>query len=85
MPEPVTAADLTAAFSQLRKDLNADNEPHWRAIKDDLDKIGERLSVIETLLWQGDRLDEMEKRIIEIAQTVGLPQLAHPLRRAPGQ
>ncbi len=33
---------------------------------------------IEHIMWDGQRLDEHERRIIELAETVGRPDLATP-------
>ncbi len=43
-----------------------------------------RLERIETLLWHGERLTELEDRVRKLAEEVGHPELATPFTRPVG-
>ena len=45
-----------------------------------LDKIDGRLDRIEALLWQGERIAEIERRVIRLAELAGDASLAVPFR-----
>lgn len=49
-----------------------------------LDKIDERLKSVESTLWQGQRLDEVERRVIKLAELSGAADLATPFNRPVG-
>ena len=43
-----------------------------------------RLERIENILWDGERINELERRVIKLAEIVGDASLATPLRRPIG-
>lgn len=43
-----------------------------------------RLERIENILWDGQRVAEIERRLLELAATVGRADLATPIRRPLG-
>lgn len=43
-----------------------------------------RLGNIETMLWQGQRIEVMQQRIIDIAHAIGNEKLAEPFIPSPG-
>ena len=45
-----------------------------------LDKIDARLDRIETLLWHGQRIEEIERRVTRLAELAGDASLATPFR-----
>ena len=73
MSEPLT----TEHFDEIITALHGDMDKRF-------DKLDERLGAIEVMLWQGQRLDEHERRIIKLAETVGRPDLATPVTRPIG-
>jgi hypothetical protein len=85
MPTPLTVdilkRELRATEKRLAKKIDEATVPHFTALKTDLGTITDRLDAIEKLLWQGQRLDEHENRIIKLAETVGRPDLAIPFSK----
>lgn len=83
MAQPLTSkefADFVEAYS-----IN-----HGAVIKR-LDKIDDtladhtkRLDRIENILWDGQRMAEIERRLVTLAETVGRPDLATPITRPIG-
>ena len=44
------------------------------------DKVETRIGRIETLLWHGQRIEEIERRVIRLAELAGDASLAAPFR-----
>ena len=82
MSEPLTIdalqRELAASEARITKTIHDDNEPHLTAIQTDRGEITERLDRIEQLLWHGERLAEVERRVIKLAEITGAADLAIP-------
>lgn len=76
MSEPLSAA----AFSKFEKHF----DETMAAIAATLNDHTDRLERIEQMLWRGQRLEEAERRITELAKTVGRADLATPFTRPIG-
>ncbi|MBX3027076.1 hypothetical protein KF840_19405 [bacterium] len=76
MPEPLTVE----AFEKFERHF----DETMRSIATTLGDHTERLERIEQILWRGQRLEEAERRITELAKTVGRPDLATPFTRPIG-
>jgi transcription termination factor NusB len=70
MSEPLTAE----RFDQF---VELYTENHAAVVKR-LDKIDTRLDAIEKMLWQGQRIAEIERRVIRLAELAGDASLAVP-------
>lgn len=68
------------AYTQNHSAIVATLDDHTKR----LDKIDGRLDRIENILWDGQRVAELERRLIQLAETVGRPDLATPLTRPIG-
>ena len=75
---------LTATEKRIEKKIDEATVPHFTALGKDLTKINDRLDAIEKMLWQGERLREIEDRVIKIAEVVGDASLARPFTRPVG-
>ncbi|MFI5397696.1 MAG: hypothetical protein ACHQ9S_19340 [Candidatus Binatia bacterium] len=96
MSEPLTLDQLTAALAateqriitetekRLTKRIDDATVPHFTAIQTDLGRITSRLDRIENILWDGQRVAEIERRVIKLAETVGRADLATPITRPLG-
>jgi hypothetical protein len=76
MSEPLTA-DVFASFEK-KFDAFVDlyTENHADVVK--------RLERIEAFLWQGQRIEEIEHRLMELAKRTGHAELAEPFVPPPG-
>ncbi len=70
---------ITETEKRLKKKIDDATVPHFTAIQDDLGKITNRLDRIENILWDGQRVAEIEHRLIKLAETVGRADLATPI------
>lgn len=50
------------------------------SIDDRLDKLDKRLYRVEALLWQGERIADIERRVIRLVELAGDGSLATPFR-----
>lgn len=71
MSEPLSAKEFRD-FVDLYTTNHADHTGR-------LDKIDARLGVVETLLWQGERIAEIERRVVKLGELSGDASLAVPL------
>ena len=82
------AAELAATeqriTSKLTKEIQEATEPHFKAINDDLLLIEKKLDNVLTILQDGARLDELERRVGKLAELAGLPEFTQPIRRPIG-
>ncbi len=76
MSEPLSAE----RFEQF-VEIYTDN--HGDVVKR-LDRIEARLGNVETMLWQGYAIEEMQQRIIGLARAAGNEKLAQPFIAPPG-
>jgi len=90
MPQTLTSKEF-ADFVHLYTTHHAEIVTTLAAHTARLDKIDatladhtKRLERIENILWDGQRVAEIERRLIKIAETVGLPELATPITRPIG-
>ena len=97
MPEPLSA-DTFARFEKHFDEtmrtiadtladhgsLHAAHTKRFDKIDERLDKMDERLKRIEDHLWNQQRFEEHERRIIELAKTSGRPDLATPFTKPIG-
>ena len=75
---------LAATEKRIGKKIDDATVPYFTALKTDLNQISDQLDRIEKLLWQGERLREIEDRVIKIAEVVGDASLARPFTRPVG-
>jgi hypothetical protein len=76
MSEPLTAErfeDFVETYTQNHAQLVATLEDHTK-----------RLERIENILWDGHRMEEIERRLIKIAERTGNADLATPITRPIG-
>lgn len=90
MSQPLTAERFEKFEQRFEHFVDLYAENHG-AIITRLDKIDttlddhtKRLERIENILWDGQRVAEIERRLIELAETVGRPDLATPITRPIG-
>lgn len=76
MPEPLT-------LERFEQFVETYTENHGGLVKR-LDRIETRLGNIETLLWQGQRIEEIEQRLVDLAKATGHGELARPFVPSPG-
>lgn len=92
MSEPLTLdrferfeGTVTKRFDGIDKrfdsidDQLADQDEILTAIKQTIDDVSEKVDGIEKLLWHGQRLEEIEHRIRQLAERTGNADLATPL------
>lgn len=79
----VTASE-ERVIKNLTKKIDDATIPHFTALSHDLDEITQRLTAIEKLLWQGQRLEEIELRLIRLAELTGNASLAVPFSKPIG-
>ncbi|MFI5399160.1 MAG: hypothetical protein ACHQ9S_26820 [Candidatus Binatia bacterium] len=75
---------VTETEKRFTKKIDDATVPHFTAIQTDLGKITGRLDRIENILWDGQRVAEIERRVIKLAETVGRADLATPITRPLG-
>ena len=83
MSQPLTLEHFDETMRTIA-DVLTDHSTKLTAIADILKDHTERLDRIEHILWDGARFDEIERRVIKLAETVGRPDLATPISRPIG-
>ena len=76
MSKPLTTANFDAfveTYPQNHAELVATLTDHTK-----------HLERIENILWDGERVNELERRVVKLAEIVGAADLASPLRRPTG-
>lgn len=87
MPQPLTLEH----FDDVITTFKAHIDERFESVEHRLDAIDttladhtKRLTRIEDLLWQGERLVELERRVGKLAERTGNADLAVPLHRPLG-
>ena len=78
MSQPLTA-ERFEQFVELFTEKHGETTAHLDKIDDTLKDHTERLERIERLLWHGQRLEEIEHRVRQLAERTGNADLATPL------
>lgn len=88
MSEPLTLEQLEQRAEERHTDLMTAIAGVITTVNDHMDKrfdqVEERLTTIENLVWQGERLAELERRFIKLAELEGHADLATPFMRPVG-
>jgi predicted nuclease with TOPRIM domain len=84
MPETLSAKRFEE-FVELWSERQSDVDKRFDRLDDRLETIEHRLDRIEEILWQGQKVDQLEHRFRELAERSGFPDLAQPLRPPLGQ
>ena len=77
MSEPLTA-ERFEQFVEAYTTNHADVVKHLEKIDATLTDHTQRLGRIETQTWQGHRIEEIERRVIKLAELAGDASLATP-------
>lgn len=76
--------EIAASEQRLTQKIEDATEPFFTALKVDLTNIEEKLTDIQSNLYDGTRLDELERRQRKMAAAIGRPDLTVPIRRPIG-